>query len=386
VTPLPVPFLDLARHDQRYRDAIDAAALRVLRSGWYILGAEGAAFETEFAAYCGAQHAVGVGSGTDAVFLALRACGVGPGDTVVTAPNTAIPTVAAIVATGARPDFVEIEPLTFTLDPGRLRADLASPQRPRALKAIVAVHLYGHMADLPALADLARSHHLPLIADAAQAHGARLLDHKAGTLADLTCFSFYPTKNLGAAGDAGIVVTNSETLAARVRSLRNYGETRRYHTVESGYNSRLDEIQAAILRAKLPLLDAWNARRRALAARYADLLAETPLLLPLERPGARHAFHLYVVRSPHRDALQTHLNAHGIGTCIHYPVPIHLQPAYQSLGYQPGDFPIAEQACREVLSLPLHPELLDAEQDAVAQAIVAFFKRPDAPTPHLTSG
>ncbi len=385
MTPPPVPFLDLSRQYQRHRAEIDAAALRALQSGWYVLGSERAAFEAEFAAYCGASHAVGVGSGTDALLLALRARGIGPGDTVVTAPNTAIPTVCAIVAAGARPAFVDIDPRTFTLDPDRLRDYLDSPQRPDRLKAIIGVDLYGHLADHPALSAVARQHGLAHIADAAQAHGASHQGQKAGSLADLTCFSFYPTKNLGAAGDAGMVVTHSEPLAARVRSLRNYGETTRYHTEESGYNSRLDELQAAILRVKLPHLDAWNARRRALAARYDALLAGTPLILPQERPEARHAYHLYVVRCPDRDALQAHLSAQGIGTCIHYPLPIHLQPAYKALGYHPGDFPNAEKACREILSLPLNPDLLDTEQDAVVQAIRSFFKRPSVATLGIAS-
>jgi dTDP-4-amino-4,6-dideoxygalactose transaminase len=369
VTATRVPFLDLKRHYRRYREEIDRAVFRVLEGGRYILGEELAAFEREFADACGVRHAVGVGSGTDALHLALRACGVGPGDAVITVPHTAIPTVCAIVAAGAKPVFIDIDPRTYTLDPERLRVHLqAQPASSRA-KAIIPVHLYGHPADLGPILQLAGEHGLKVIEDAAQAHGSAYAGRKVGSLGDAGCFSFYPTKNLGAYGDAGMVVTDSDEVARRVRMLRNYGEDAKDRNRLRGFNSRLDELQAAILRAKLKHLEAWVAARRGLARLYGEWLAQTPLVLPTEVPPAKHSYHLYVVRSADRDRLRRHLRENGVSTGIHYPMPVHHQEAYRDLGYSTGDFPHAEEAAREVLSLPLYPELAEEEVRYVCSVI-----------------
>jgi dTDP-4-amino-4,6-dideoxygalactose transaminase len=367
-----VPFFDLSAQYRNLREEVDRAVGRVLASGWYILGEELAAFEGAFAAYCGARHAVGVGSGTEALHLALRACGVRAGDAVVTAPNTAVPTVCAIVAANARPAFVDVDPRTLTLDPERLRAFLKGQRPPPRVRAVVPVHLYGHPADLGPIREVAGEHGLAVIEDCAQAHGATWAGRPVGPLGAAGCFSFYPTKNLGAYGDAGLVVTDDDAVAGQLRLLRNYGEEAKYHNRIPGFNSRLDEVQAAVLRAKLSHLDDWVAARRRHAALYGQLLAGAPLTLPAEAPWARHAYHLYVVRSPSRDRLRRHLADHGIGTSIHYPVPIHDQPAYRGLGYGPGDFPEAERACREILSLPLYPELTEEAVRYTASVIAAF--------------
>jgi dTDP-4-amino-4,6-dideoxygalactose transaminase len=361
---MQVPFLDLSRQYQAVQHEVDAAVARTLTRGWYILGEEGTAFELEFAAACGAAHAIGVGSGTEALHLALRACGVEPGDAVLTVPNTAVPTVCAILAANARPVFIDIEPRTFAMDPEKLHLYLQDLPRGFRVRAIIPVHIYGHAADMQPILALTRAHGLKVVEDAAQAHGTEYHGRKAGCWGDAGCFSFYPTKNLGACGDAGLVATNDPEVAERVRMLRNYGEEAKYQNRTTGFNSRLDEIQAAILRAKLPFLERWVAARRRYADLYRELLAGTPLVLPSEAAGTRHSYHLYVVRSRERDALQKHLHENGIGTSIHYPLPIHFQKAYQYLGYEAGDFPEAERACREILSLPLYPEL---PEDAIRQ-------------------
>jgi len=364
-----IPFNDLKAQHATLAADLEAAALRVLRSGWYILGPEVAAFEAEFAAWLGLpgpSHAVGVNSGTDALHLALLACGCGPGDEVITVAHTAVATVAAIVACGARPVLVDIEADTFTLDPARLAAALT----PRT-KAIIPVHLYGQAADLAPILAFARRHNLQVIEDCAQAAGARYQDRPAGTWGDLGCFSFYPTKNLGAAGDGGMVVSADASLAGRVRSLREYGwrAGARYISQEHGLNSRLDELQAALLRVKLPHVQAWNERRQALAARYDRQLADSNVVTPHQRPSASHVYHLYVIRHPRRDDLRAALQSADIGALIHYPVPIHLQPAYRRLA-APGALPITEQVAQEILSLPLYPEMTDAQVDAVAAAVL----------------
>ncbi|HKB40142.1 MAG TPA: DegT/DnrJ/EryC1/StrS family aminotransferase, partial [Gemmataceae bacterium] len=318
-----------------HKGAIDAAVRRVLESGWYILGQEAAAFEAEFARYLGVRHAVGVGSGTDALHLALRACGVGPGDAVITASHTAVATVAAIELAGAAPVLVDIDPRSFTLDPNRLEQAVAEHGgRGRAssagrLKAVIPVHLYGHPADMPAVMDIARRHDLIVIEDCAQAHGAAVERRKVGTWGHLAAFSFYPTKNLGALGDGGAVVTNDPQTAERARLLREYGWRERYKSEVAGMNTRLDELQAAVLRVKLRHLDRENARRRELARTYDAALSATPLVLPRPRGDVDHVYHLYVVRSQQRDELRASLKADGIGTSIHYPTPVHLQPAYR---------------------------------------------------------
>ncbi len=369
---MEVPFLDLTRQYRRIHDEVGAAVTRTLESGRYVLGEELAAFEREFAAYCGARLAVGVGSGTDALHLALRAAGVRPGDRVITAPNIAGPTVCAIVAAGAVPVFVDVDPRTFTLDPEKLRAHLAAQPRAHPARAIIPVHLYGHPAALGEIAQICAEHDLELIEDAAQAHGAEYAGRRIGPRAGFSCWSFYPTKNLGAYGDAGMVLTNDAQAAERVRMLRNYGEEAKYVNLLPGVNSRLDELQAAVLRVKLRHLDEWVTARRRLASLYDRLLADGPVTRPVEVSPARHGYHLYVIRSPRRDALQRHLQARGIGTSIHYPVPAHCQPAYRHLGYAEGDFPCAERACREVLSLPLYPELTEDELRHVAAGVNTF--------------
>jgi len=369
---MDVPFLDLSRQYRGIRGEVAAAVEGVIERGHYILGDEVAAFEREFAAYCGAHHAVGVGSGTDAIHLALRACGVRPGDHVITTPNIAAPTVCAIVQAGALPVFVDIEPTTYTLDPDRLRAYLATQPAPFRAKVIVPVHLYGHPAHMRHILDIAAKYDLKVIEDAAQAHGARFCGRPIGAMADASCWSFYPTKNLGAYGDAGMVVTDDPEVAKRVRMLRNYGEEAKYDNRVEGVNSRLDELQAAVLRVKLRHLDEWLEARRRLAARYDTLLDDTRVTRPIEMKPARHSYHLYVIRSARRDALRRHLEEQGIGTAIHYPMPVHRQPAYGHLGHVEGEFPFAESACRQVLSLPLYPDLTDDELWQVAAAVTTF--------------
>jgi dTDP-4-amino-4,6-dideoxygalactose transaminase len=349
------------------RAAIDAAMARVAAGGWYILGQEVAAFEREFAAYVGRRHGIGVASGTDALVLALRALEVGPEDYVVTVPHTAVATVAAIELAGARPLLVDIDPRTATLDPAELARVLAAP--PGRIAAIIPVHLYGLPADLDAILPLAQRHGAVVIEDCAQSHGAWLGGRRAGSIGELAAFSFYPTKNLGALGDGGMVVTEDDALAERLRALREYGWRERYVSAIAGMNSRLDELQAAILRVKLGALDADNARREAIAFAYDRGLAGLPLDLPARRPGSSHVFHQYVVRTPRRDALREALKARGIGTNIHYPVPVHLQPAYHGrLAIGPSGLDESERAAHEVLSLPIFPQLGDAE---VAQVIAA---------------
>jgi hypothetical protein len=350
------------------RLAIDAAVARVLASGWYILGQEVAAFEREAAEAFGLGHGVGVASGTDALVLALKALGLGPGDRVATVSHTAVATVAAIELAGAEPVLVDIDRVHFTLDPAHLAGTLAAVP---GIRAVIAVHLYGQPADLPAILDLCRGRGIPLIEDCAQAHGAALDGRPVGSFGDIACFSFYPTKNLGALGDGGMVGTGSAELAARLRSLREYGWRQRYVSDVPGMNSRLDELQAAILRARLPHLAAGNERRRGIAQAYDRSLAG--LDRPQIRPGARPVFHQYVIRHPDRDALQARLKQAGIGTNVHYPVPVHLQPAYAGrITTGPGGLPETEAAAREVLSLPMHPELSDESVAAVIGALRAL--------------
>ena len=357
-----VPFNDLKRLHDLLADELNAAVQRVLMSGWYILGPELEAFEAELAAYHGKRHAVGVASGTDAIELALRALGIGQGDEVVTVSHTAVPTVCAIERAGATPVLVEVDPVTYTMDP--VAAAQAITSRTRAL---LPVHLYGHPADMTALSELAARHGLAVLEDCAQAHGARWQGRLAGTMGDLGALSFYPTKNLGACGDAGAVLTDDAALAERLRRLRNYGQRQRYHHVEPGQNSRLDELQAAILRAKLGHLDEHNAVRRQLAGEYTDRL--TGVVTPASRPEADHVYHLYVVRHPDRDALRSALTAAGIQTLVHYPIPVHLQPAYARLGRGSGSLPTTERLAREVISLPLFVGLEPAAVHAVAGAV-----------------
>ena len=353
-----------------HKTEIDAAIHRVLDQGWYILGEETRAFESEFAAYIGVAHSIGVGSGTEALHVALAACGIGPGDEVITVSHTAVATVAAIELTGATPVLVDIEPDYFTLDPDKLEAAIS----PRT-KAIIPVHLYGQPADLRPIMEIARRHSLRLIEDCAQAHGALYGGQRVGSWGDIACFSFYPTKNLGALGDGGMVVTNDHALAQRARLLREYGWAERYVSYIPGWNSRLDEVQAAILRVKLRYLDAENAIRARRAQEYNQALRGTGLVTPRPRPDATHVYHLYVARCTQRDELKSWLEARGVGALIHYPVPIHLQPAYRGRLHGGEDLPETERAAQEALSLPIYPELSEIELQTVTETVQSFWSR-----------
>ena len=359
-----VPFNDLKPVARALADEIQSATQRVVRSGWYVLGPELEAFEHAFAAWVGRSECVGVANGTDAIELALRALDIGPGDEVITVAHTAVATVCAIERSGATPVLCDIDSATFNASPGAVVAAIG----PRT-RAIVAVHLYGHPADMDSLTRIAAQHRLAMVEDCAQAHGARYRGRMVGSFGVLAAFSFYPTKNLGALGDAGAVVTDDPRLAERLRRLRNYGQGDRYHHLERGQNSRLDEMQAAILRVKLSHLEAFNEARRGLAETYRRCLAG--VAVPRVQEGCDHVFHLFVVRHPRRDALQRALNERGIGTLVHYPVPVHLQPAYSSLGMRPGDLPTTEAVCGEILSLPLFIGLEPEQQMAVCAAVEA---------------
>jgi len=358
-----IPFNELRSGYRAQQREIDAAVHRVLESGWYILGRETAAFEAEFATYCGAAGCVGVNSGTDALYLALRACDVGPGDEVITVAHTAVATVAAIRMTGATPVLVDIDPDTYTMAPAALAAALTS-----ATRAVIPVHLYGHPADMDAICEIAQGRFV--IEDCAQAHGAHYKGRPVGSFGNLACYSFYPTKNLGALGDGGAVTSNDPALLEKVRLLREYGWTPqvRYISHIEGVNSRLDELQAAILRVRLRHLDADNAARRRLAALYNTLLP-APIKRPVEAPGARHVYHLYVIQHADRDGLRTRLAEQGVGAAIHYPSPVHLQPAYQAGQVRCHPLPVTERAAREVLSLPMYPALTEAQVRTVAAAV-----------------
>lgn len=360
-----IPFFDLKRQYAALKPELDEAAARVMASGWFILGPEVAAFEREFAAWLGLQQVVGVGSGTEAIHLALCALGVGPGAEVITVPNTAVATVAAIEMAGAQPVLVDVLPDSMVMDPAGLEKAIT----PRT-RAVIPVHLFGQAADLDPILDLARKHDLYVLEDCAQAHGATYRGRKVGTYGHIAAFSFYPTKNLGAYGDGGAVATNDPALAERVRLLQQYGWRTRYESEIKGVNSRLDEMQAAILRVKLRHLDEWNEARRERAGLYTELLGSlvTP---PREMAYGKPVYHLYVVQTPRREALIEHLKARGIGTAIQYPTAIHRQAAYQSLGAE-GAFPVAERLAREIVSLPLYPELPLDDVRSVAEAVREF--------------
>ncbi len=349
---------------------IDAAIARVLGAGRYVLGPEVQAFEAEFAAYIGARHSVGVASGTEALVLALQALALKPGDYVATVSHTAVATVAAIELAGLKPLLLDIDPATYTLDPAELARALVQPPKDGRIAAVIPVHLYGLAADLDAILDLARRHDVRVIEDCAQSHGALLANRRLGSFGDIAAFSFYPTKNLGALGDGGGVVTNDPRLAARLRELREYGWRERYVSHDVGMNSRLDELQAAILRPKLRRLDADNARRQAIAGAYDEGLKGLGYHLPARRAGATHVFHQYVIRTGKRAALQAALQSRAVGTNIHYPMPVHLQPAYRGRVAQgPSGLKESERAAQEVLSLPMFPQLDDR---AVARVIAAL--------------
>ena len=363
-----IPFLDLKQQQAVLGPEIAVAVAQVFDRGQYILGPEVAAFEQEFARYLGVTHAIGVASGTDALHLALRACGIGPGHEVITVPNTAVATIAAIELSGATPVLVDVEPHGLNIAPGLVEAAITSRTR-----AILPVHLYGRAAELAPLLDIAQRRGLRVIEDACQAHGASYHGRRVGGWGDIGCFSFYPTKNLGGAGDGGMVTTNDPALAERLRLLRTYGWAERDRSVLKGMNSRLDELQAAILRVKLRYLDDWTARRCALASRYTEALCGLASVRPPEAAvDGGHVYHLYVVRSGQRDRLREFLAQREIGSLVHYPHPIHLQEPYRELGRGPGSFPEAERAANEVLSLPLHPWLTDDQAGAVIAALREF--------------
>lgn len=376
-----IPFVDLSAQYTAIEAEVNQAIGDVLRRTDFILGQSVEGFEQEFAAFCDTAYAVSVDSGTSALELALRAYDIGPGDEVITVANTFIATVLAISYAGATPVLVDINPETYTIEVNQLEQAIT----PRT-KAIMPVHLYGQPADMDPILEIARQHNLMVIEDACQAHGACYKGRRAGSLGHAAAFSFYPAKNLGAYGDGGMVVTNDERVDSAIRMLRNYGQRQKYHHILRGYNRRLDTLQAAVLRVKLPYLDAWNAARRQHAFLYRQLLADCHLALPSEAGYAESVWHLYVIRSPDRDALQTHLTAHGIATGIHYPVPIHLQPAYQDLGYREGAFPITEQYAGEILSLPMYPELTSEAITRVAELMKEFTPDDRVRQPLLATG
>lgn len=365
-----IPTIDLQRQYQDIKSEIDKAIAKVLERGNFILGEEVEGFEVEFAQYSGAKYGVGVSSGTEALRLSLLALGIGAGDEVITVANTAVPTVSAISQTGARTVLVDIKHDTYTMDTAQLEAAISSKTR-----AIIPVHLYGNAVDMEPVMNIADRYNLAVIEDACQAHGTEYNERKVGAIGTMGAFSFYPTKNLGGYGDGGMVVTSNEVLASKVRQLRFYGMTdkEKYLHVIKGVNGRLDEIQAAILRVKLKHLDKWNESRRAKAALYNQLLPREHVSLPHESPYAKHVYHLYVVRTQRRDELRRYLKRHKVDTLIHYPTPIHLQPAYDDLNLKGGAFPVSEKCAREVLSLPMFPELREAEIQQITRAICDFF-------------
>ncbi len=363
---MTIPYVDLKAQYRSIKAEIDEAVGRVLESAQFVLGDEVAAFEREFAAYCGSAEAIGVNSGTSALHLALVAAGIGPGDEVITVPFTFVATVSAIVYAGATPVFVDIEPEYYMLDPARLEAAIT----PRT-RAIVPVHLYGQPADMDPILEIARRRGVMVIEDAAQAHGAEYKGRRCGSFGEMGCFSFYPGKNLGAYGEGGAVVTSDPRLADRIRLLRSWGEAHRYEHAIKGFNYRMDGLQGAILRVKLRHLERWTELRRSRARAYRRALAGLPMSLPAEREDARHVFHVFAARVPQRDAWRARLAELGIQVGVHYPIPIHLQPAHRDLGYLEGSFPVSEAIAREVLSLPIYPELTDDQIDSVAEAFRA---------------
>lgn len=368
---LQVPMNDLRLQHAQLKAEVDAALAQVIEKCSFILGPQVQEFERAFAAYHGVKHCIGVSNGTDALKLALRAAGVGGGDEVITTPHTFAATVEAICELGARPALVDIEPRHFTIDARQVEARITARTR-----AIIPVHIYGHPADMDPLLALARQRGLALIEDAAQAHGARYQGRLAGTMGLAGCFSFYPGKNLGAYGDAGGLLTQDDELAERLRWWRNHGQVpgKKFFYQELGYNHRMDGFQGAVLGVKLPHLDRWNERRRQVAARYGEALQEVEeLVLPAEADWAFHVYHLYVVRAPDRDRLAAWLKQAGIDTAVQYPHPLHLTAAYESLGHREGDFPECERACREILSLPMFPELRDEQVDYVADQIRCYY-------------
>lgn len=371
-SPIVIPLIDLQAEHSLMKGEIEQAIARVLESGIYILGPEVAAFEQDFAEYIGARRAVGVASGTDALLLALRASGIGPDDEVITVSHTAVATVTAIELSGAEPVLVDVEPRTCTMDPSKLEEAITERTR-----AVVPVHLYGHPADLDPILEIARRRQLVVIEDCAQAHGAVYKGRAVGSMADAAAFSFYPTKNLGALGDGGCVATNDDRMADRLRAMRQYGWRTRYVSELSGINSRLDELQAAILRVKLRHLEANNNARRRAAGIYGRALIELPLALPEENDDCRHVYHLYVVQAEQRDDLQAYLAHHGVATARHYPLPVHKQPAYSHLRHGPSGLRITEELAGSILSLPMYPTLTESQIQQVGTQIANYYSGQD---------
>jgi dTDP-4-amino-4,6-dideoxygalactose transaminase len=359
-----IPFVDLKAQYAGIKDEVNAAIQHVLDTCQFTLGAEVATFEQEFAAYCNAQHGIGVNTGTSALHLSLLAAGIGAGDEVITVPFTFVATVASIYYTGAKAVFVDIDPQTFTMDVNAIEAAIT----PKT-KAIIPVHLYGQPADMDPILEIAKRHNLIVVEDAAQAHGAEYKGKRVGSLGDMGCFSFYPGKNLGAYGEGGMVTTNNPEYTRTIRMLRDWGAEKKYHHILKGYNFRLEGIQGAVLRVKLKYLEGWTEGRRTAAKSYNELLANTGVPTPKEMDYSRHVYHVYAIRTKNRSEWQDALNAKEIQTGIHYPIPVHLLPAYSDLGYVEGDFPHAEQAANEVLSLPMFPEITRAQCEEVSQAI-----------------
>ena len=361
-----IPLVDLKAQYRALKPEIDRAILHVLDNAQFILGPAVEAFERDFAAFCGTSAAIGLNSGTSALHLSLLAAGVGPGDEVITVPFTFVATVATIEYTGARPVLVDVEPGYWTMDPARVEAAIT----PRT-KAIVPVHLYGQPADMDPILAVADKHGLVVVEDACQAHGSEYKGRRCGSMGQVGCFSFYPGKNLGAYGEGGAVVTNDPAIADKIRLLRSWGEQTRYEHKYRGFNYRMDGVQGAVLGVKLKHLESWTEARRGRAAEYSIRLADTPAIVPSERLGSRHVYHLYVVRVPERDVWRAKLTEAGIQTGVHYPIPVHLQPAYRDLGYSRGDFPVAERVADEVLSLPIFPELTVEQIETITSAFRA---------------
>ncbi|MCL4788641.1 MAG: DegT/DnrJ/EryC1/StrS family aminotransferase [Verrucomicrobia bacterium] len=364
-----VPYLDLPAQIRSLRPELDAAIARTLDHCSFCLGPDVAQFEKDFARFCGAEHCVAFNSGTSALHVAMLLLNVGRDDEVISTPHTFVATSWAISYVGAKPVYVDIDEDTFNLNPALIEKAVT----PRT-KAIMPVHLYGHPFDIDPILAVAKKHNLPVVEDSAQAHGAKYKGRTIGTFGEISCFSFYPGKNLGACGEGGALVTNNAAYAARARSLREHGSSVRYYHDEVGFNYRMEGIQGAVLGVKLKKLNDWTAGRRRVAHRYHDLLKDTPLQLPREAAWAESVYHLYVVRHPRREELKKHLEAHGVGCALHYPLPLHLQKCYASLGYKEGSFPVAEKAARECLSLPIYPEMTDAQVQRVAEVIHDFFR------------
>ena len=366
-----VPFFDSKQHYRLIKDEVDAHVQRVMDSCRFVLGENVDSFEREFARFCGTDYAMGVANGTDALHLALLACGIGKGDEVITMPNTFIATTEAISQTGAKIVFVDIDSWTYNINVAQIEGAINEKT-----KTILPVHLFGQSADMDSITKIARKYNLKVIEDACQAHGAEYKGKKAGSIGDAGCFSFYPSKNLAAFGDGGMVVTDGNKIAQKIKMLRDHGQMKKYEHLVEGYNSRLDEIQAAILRVKLKRLDEQNKLRRKNASIYNELLKDVDeVITPFEAEYGKHVYHLYVIRTEKRDELQEYLKSNGIFTGLHYPIPLHLQKAYEYLGYKEGDFPVAEECAKQILSLPMFPELSPKEIEKIASEIKTFFAR-----------